>query len=48
MRGILVVEDELKIARLVRDYLEHAWFEAVVASRGEEALAGLKEAFHVP
>jgi len=39
MRRILVVEDEMKIARLVRDYLEHAGFEAVVASTGEAALA---------
>jgi len=42
MRRILVVEDELKIARLVRDYLEHAGFEAVVASSGEAALAAAR------
>ena len=34
MKRILVVEDESKIARLVRDYLEHAGFEVVVASDG--------------
>ena len=42
MRRILVVEDEMKIARLVRDYLEHAGFEAVVASTGEAALAAAR------
>ncbi len=39
MRKILVVEDEGKIARLVRDYLEHAGFEVMVAGDGEVALA---------
>jgi DNA-binding response OmpR family regulator len=39
MRTILVVEDEMKIARLVRDYLEHAGFEAIVASDGDSALS---------
>jgi DNA-binding response OmpR family regulator len=39
---ILVVEDEAKIARLVRDYLEHAGFEAVVAGDGETALASAR------
>ena len=39
MKRILVVEDEGKIARLVRDYLEHAGFEVVVAGDGEVALA---------
>jgi DNA-binding response OmpR family regulator len=42
MRRILVVEDEMKIARLVRDYLEHAGFEAIVASTGEAALAAAR------
>ena len=32
---ILVVEDEMKIARLVRDYLEHAGFDVMVAGDGE-------------
>ena len=31
MKTILVVEDEMKIARLVRDYLEHAGFEVIEA-----------------
>jgi DNA-binding response OmpR family regulator len=39
VKRILVVEDEGKIARLVRDYLEHAGFEVVVAGDGEVALA---------
>ena len=39
MKRILVVEDESKIARLVRDYLEHAGFAVVVAGDGEVALA---------
>jgi DNA-binding response OmpR family regulator len=37
-----VVEDEAKIARLVRDYLEHAGFEAVVVGDGETALASAR------
>jgi DNA-binding response OmpR family regulator len=39
---ILVVEDESKIARLVRDYLEHAGFETVVAGDGDTALASAR------
>ena len=39
MKRILVVEDESKIARLVRDYLEHAGFEVAVAGDGDVALA---------
>ena len=42
MRMILVVEDETKIARLVRDYLEHAGFEAVVVGDGGTALASAR------
>jgi two-component system, OmpR family, alkaline phosphatase synthesis response regulator PhoP len=42
MRTILVVEDEMKIARLVRDYLEHAGFDVVVAADGEAALASIR------
>jgi two-component system, OmpR family, alkaline phosphatase synthesis response regulator PhoP len=42
MQKILVVEDEARIARLVRDYLEHAGFEAVVAGDGETALASAR------
>jgi DNA-binding response OmpR family regulator len=39
---ILVVEDETKIARLVRDYLEHAGFEAEVVGDGDTALASTR------
>jgi DNA-binding response OmpR family regulator len=42
MKTILVVEDEMKIARLVRDYLEHAGYEVVVAGDGEAALASAR------
>ncbi|HEY3210246.1 MAG TPA: response regulator transcription factor [Actinomycetota bacterium] len=42
MKLILVVEDEMKIARLVRDYLQHAGFEVIVAGDGEAALASAR------
>ena len=42
MTKILVVEDETKIARLVRDYLEHAGFEAEVVGDGDGALASAR------
>jgi DNA-binding response OmpR family regulator len=42
MKTILVVEDEMKIARLVRDYLEHAGFEVIVAGEGGSALASAR------
>ena len=42
MRTILVVEDEMKIARLVRDYLAHAGFEVIVTGDGESALASAR------
>ena len=38
MQLILVVDDEPKIARLVRDYLERAGFRVVTARDGREAL----------
>jgi DNA-binding response OmpR family regulator len=38
MPRILVVDDEPKIMRLVRDYLEHGGFEVTVARDGPEAL----------
>src|SRR3954467_9214837 len=40
MRTILIVEDEMKIARLVRDYLQHAGFDVLVAGDGEAAQSG--------
>ena len=42
MKTILVVEDEMKIARLVRDYLAHAGFEVIVTSDGESAIASAR------
>jgi DNA-binding response OmpR family regulator len=42
VQKILVVEDEARIARLVRDYLEHAGFDAVVVGDGETALASAR------
>ena len=34
MKTVLVVEDEMKIARVVRDYLTDAGFDVIVASSG--------------
>ncbi len=42
MQKILVVEDELKIARLVRDYLERAGFEVSIAHDGAAALSSFR------
>lgn len=42
MKRILVVEDEMKIARLVRDYLEHAGFDVTVAGDGDAAVASVR------
>ena len=39
MKRVLVVEDELSIARLVRDYLHQAGFDVLEAADGEAALA---------
>jgi DNA-binding response OmpR family regulator len=42
MTTVLVVEDEMKIARLVRDYLEHAGFEVLVAADGGSAISSAR------
>ena len=42
MKHILVVEDEPRIAQIVRDYLERAGFKVDVATTGEEALAATR------
>ncbi len=42
MKSILVVEDERKIAQLVRDYLAHAGFAVTVAHDGDGALASAR------
>ena len=39
MKTILIVDDELKILRLARDYLEHAGFTVLIAETGTNALA---------
>src|SRR5919106_2384712 len=39
---VLVVEDELKIARLVREYLTQAGFDVTVAHSGEDGLAAAR------
>ena len=44
MKTVLVVEDEMKIARLVRDYLEHAGFQVIVAGDGGSALSSARGA----
>ena len=44
MPKILVVDDELKIARLVRDYLVEAGFDVVVATDGPGAVAQARTA----
>jgi two-component system alkaline phosphatase synthesis response regulator PhoP len=42
MKTILVVDDEPKIVRLARDYLEHAGFKVLVAYDGKSALAAAR------
>jgi DNA-binding response OmpR family regulator len=44
MKTILVVEDEMKIARLVRDFLQHAGFEVMVVGDGGAAVAAARGA----
>jgi DNA-binding response OmpR family regulator len=44
MTRILVVEDEMAISRLVRDYLRHAGFEVTVVGDGESAIASARGA----
>ncbi len=42
MNTVLVVDDEVKIAHLVRDYLENAGFRVVLAYDGKTAMAQLR------
>ena len=44
MKTILVVDDEPKIVRLARDYLEHAGFSVLAARDGPSALATVRAA----
>jgi two-component system alkaline phosphatase synthesis response regulator PhoP len=43
MQKILVVDDELKITRLLRDYLEQAGFGVVMAHDGQSAMARARQ-----
>ncbi|MGH8949372.1 MAG: response regulator transcription factor [Acidimicrobiia bacterium] len=42
MPKVLVVDDEMKIARLVRDYLTEAGFDVALASTGPAAVAAVR------
>src|SRR6476646_3536442 len=44
MKTILVVEDEMAIARVARDYLEHAGYDVIVASNGDAGLSSARSA----
>jgi DNA-binding response OmpR family regulator len=44
VKAILVVEDELKIAQLARDYLEHAGFRVSIETNGRGALETARRA----
>ena len=44
MTIVLVVEDEIEIARVVRDYLANAGFEVIVVGDGGSAIASVRSA----
>jgi DNA-binding response OmpR family regulator len=44
VKAILVVDDELKIAHLARDYLEHAGFRVSIETSGRSALGTARKA----
>jgi DNA-binding response OmpR family regulator len=44
MATVLVIEDEMEIARVVRDYLRKAGFEVIVVGDGDSALASVRSA----
>jgi DNA-binding response OmpR family regulator len=44
MTTVLVVEDEMEIARVVRDYLADAGFEVIVVGDGSSAVASVRSA----
>jgi len=43
MEKILVIEDELKIARLVHDYLDEVGYDVVMAHDGQAGIAGFRQ-----
>ena len=42
-KTVLVVDDEVKILRLARDYLEHAGFAVLITETGSDALAAARQ-----
>jgi DNA-binding response OmpR family regulator len=44
MTTVLVAEDEIEIARVVRDYLARAGFEVIVVGDGDSAVASVRSA----
>jgi DNA-binding response OmpR family regulator len=44
MTTVLVIEDEIEIARVVRDYLRNAGFEVIVVGDGGSAVASVRSA----
>ena len=44
MTTVLVVEDEIEIARVLRDYLQDAGFEVIVVGDGGSAIASVRSA----
>ncbi len=40
---VLIVEDELKIARLIQDYLQKDGFQTTIVNRGDQVLASIKK-----
>lgn len=42
MKSVLIVDDEVKIVQIARDYLEHAGFAVLTARDGKSALAAIR------
>jgi CheY-like chemotaxis protein len=42
-KQILVVEDELKIARIIKDYLENSGYQVTIISHGNEVLPQIQK-----
>ncbi len=47
MKKILIIEDEAKIANVVKAYLEREGFEASIAETGEKALRLIKDGYNL-